>query len=97
MAKVRPHYSRRSHALTRGDRVHRPGCRLGWDGSHTARPPAAGPDPGQGRGQGAPLSGSKRTTTDFDVGVLLTSAVESSGTSTLVSGKYDAAHPRAVG
>ncbi|MEY9211376.1 hypothetical protein ABH917_000822 [Thermobifida halotolerans] len=34
----------------------------------------------------APLSGSKRTTTDFDVGVLDTSAVESSGTRTLVSG-----------
>jgi hypothetical protein len=30
--------------------------------------------------------GSKRTTTDLEVGVLLTSAVESNGTSTLVSG-----------
>jgi len=36
-------------------------------------------------------------TTDFDAGVLLPSAVWSSGTSTLVSGKYAAAHPRAVG
>jgi len=31
--------------------------------------------------------GSSRTTTDFEVGVLLTAAVESSGTRTLVSGK----------
>src|SRR6185436_768985 len=41
--------------------------------------------------------GSRRTTIDFDVGVLLPSAVESSGTRTFVSGKYAAAHPRAVG
>jgi hypothetical protein len=33
-----------------------------------------------------PESGSKRMTTDFEVGVLLVSAVLSSGTSTLVSG-----------
>src|SRR4051812_20967645 len=39
----------------------------------------------------------RRTTIDFDVGVLLVSAVESRGTSTLASGKYAAAHPRAVG
>ncbi len=35
-------------------------------------------------------------TIDLDVGVLLTSAVESSGTSTLASGKYAAAQPRGV-
>ena len=32
----------------------------------------------------------------FETGVLHTSATESSGTSTLVSGKYAAAQPRAV-
>ena len=34
---------------------------------------------------------------DFEVGVLLISAVESSGTRTFASGKYAAAQPRAVG
>jgi len=38
-----------------------------------------------------------RTTSDFDVGVLLCTAVESSGTRTLASGKYVAAQPRGVG
>jgi hypothetical protein len=35
--------------------------------------------------------------TDFDVGVFDPSAVESSGTSALASGKYAAAHRLAVG
>jgi len=35
--------------------------------------------------------------TDFDAGVLLPSAVTSSGTSTFASGKYAAAQPRGVG
>ena len=37
-----------------------------------------------------------RITVLFDTGVFETFATESSGTSTLVSGKYAAAHPRAV-
>nr|WP_313666706.1 formate dehydrogenase accessory sulfurtransferase FdhD [Streptomyces luteogriseus] len=37
--------------------------------------------------QSGQCAGSSRTTMDLDVGVLLTSAVESSGTRTLVSGK----------
>ena len=41
--------------------------------------------------------GSSRITIDFEVGVLLPSAVLSSGTSAFASGKYAAAHPRAVG
>ena len=40
---------------------------------------------------------SSRITIDFEVGVLLPSAVLSSGTSAFASGKYAAAHPRAVG
>jgi hypothetical protein len=47
-------------------------------------------------GESAVPWGTSRTMTDFDVGVLLPSAVLSSGTSTLVSGKYAAQHPRAV-
>ena len=39
---------------------------------------------------------SRRTTMLFETGVLDTLATESSGTSTLVSGKYAAAQPRAV-
>ena len=35
--------------------------------------------------------------TAFETGVLLPSAALSSGTSTFASGKYAAAHPRAVG
>jgi hypothetical protein len=35
--------------------------------------------------------------TDLEVGVFDPAAVESSGTSTLASGKYEAAQPRAVG
>src|SRR5690606_41357558 len=50
------------------------------------RPRKTPPAPVQTRA-GGPLSASNRTTTDFDVGVLDTSAVESNGTSTLVSGK----------
>jgi len=41
--------------------------------------------------------GSRRTITDLDTGVLLPSAVESSGTSPFASGKYAAAQPLAVG
>ena len=51
--------------------------------SITAHPPAtSSPRPPPHR-----PAGSSRTMTDLDVGVLLTSAVESSGTNTLVSGK----------
>ena len=40
-----------------------------------------------------PAAGARDTTTDFEVGVLLPSAVLSSGTSTFVSGKYVAQQP----
>ena len=40
---------------------------------------------------------SSRTMIDFDVGVFEVVAVLSRGTSTFVSGKYAAAHPRATG
>jgi hypothetical protein len=40
---------------------------------------------------------STRTTTDLETGVLDSSATESSGTSTLASGKYVAAQPGVVG
>ena len=43
------------------------------------------------------VAGSSRITIDFDVGVFDVVAVLSSGTSTFVSGKYAAAHPRATG
>lgn len=55
--------------------------------SHQGPDRCAGAVPGRSRRRyTGPDAGSKRTTTDFDVGVLLTSAVESSGTSTFVSG-----------
>jgi hypothetical protein len=49
------------------------------------------------RPQGYRLAGSRRITMDFDVGVLLVSAVESRGTRTFASGKYAAAQPSGVG
>jgi hypothetical protein len=50
----------------------------------------------ESRFQAAGVERSIRTISDFDVGVLLPRAVESSGTNTLASGKYVAAHPRGV-